>query len=42
MFNRLKIDQLVNVQLTFNKAHTIPQRAMNCRPSFIGGLNQVY
>ncbi len=35
------MDQLVNVLLFINKAHTVPQRAMDCGPGF-GGLNQVY
>ncbi len=32
--------QLVNVLLAIDKAHTIPQRALDYIPSF-GGLNQV-
>ncbi len=32
------MDQLVNVLLAINKAHTAPQRALDCR-SDLGGLN---
>ncbi len=28
-------------QLVIDKAHTVPQRAMDCGPG-LGGLNQVY
>ncbi len=34
--NRLTVDQLVNVLLSIDKAHTAPHRAMEC------GLDQVY
>ncbi len=37
------MDQLVNVLLllAFNKACTVPQRSLDCRPD-LGGLNQAY
>ncbi len=34
------MDQLVNVQLDIDKAHTVPQRALNFGPG-LGQLNQV-
>ncbi len=33
--------QLSKVLLAINKVHTVPQRALNCRPG-LGGLNQIY
>ncbi len=39
-FNRLTVDQLVNVILAIDKVHTVPQRTLECRPG-LGGLNQV-
>ncbi len=35
------MDQLINVLLAIDKAHTVPQRALDCEPGF-GGLNQVH
>ncbi len=37
------MDQLVNVLLlvAIYKGHTVPQRALDCRPG-LDGLNQVY
>ncbi len=32
---------LVNILLAIGKAHTVPHRALDCRPG-LGGLNQVY
>ncbi len=34
------MDQLVNVLFSIDKAHTVPQRTMDCGPG-LGGLNQV-
>ncbi len=34
------MDQLVNVLLAIDKAHTVPWKALYCRPD-LGGLNQV-
>ncbi len=33
--------QFRKVLLAIDKAHTVPQRALDCRPG-LGGLNQVY
>ncbi len=33
--------QLMYVQLTIDKIHTAPQKALDCGPG-LGGLNQVY
>ncbi len=33
--------QFSKVLLAIDKAHTVPQRALDCRPD-LGGLNQVY
>ncbi len=34
------MDQSINVLLAIDKAHTDPQKALDCRPG-LGGLNQV-
>ncbi len=39
--NRLTLDILVNALLAIDKAHTAPQRALDCGPG-LGELNQVY
>ncbi len=35
------MDQFSNILLAIEKAHTVPQRALDCRPGFTW-LNQVY
>ncbi len=35
------MDKLLNVLLASDKAHTVPQRALDCRPG-LSRLNQVY
>ncbi len=39
--NRPTMGQLLNVLLAIERAHTVPQRALDCGPGF-GELNQVY
>ncbi len=39
--NRLTMGQFSNVLLAIDKEHTVPQRALDCRPG-LGGLNQVH
>ncbi len=34
------MDQLVNLILAIDKAHTVPERVLDCRPD-LGGLNHV-
>ncbi len=36
----LTMGQFVNVLFAIDKAHTVPQRALDCKPD-LGGLNQV-
>ncbi len=38
--NRLAMGQFSNVLLAIDKAHTVPQRLMDCGPG-LGGLNQL-
>ncbi len=33
-FNRLTMDQLMNVLLTIDKVHTAPQKALDCGQSY--------
>ncbi len=39
-FNRITMYQLMNVLLSIDKGHTVPQRVLDHRPG-LGGLNQV-